>query len=84
MKELNTENLKESIAEFCDVIADDIELDNSLSTDLGLDTTTIALLGDLLSTEFQLDVNDEEISKCETVEDVSDLLQQKTNYANTR
>jgi acyl carrier protein len=58
-----------------------IELDNSLSDDLGMDSLGAVELINAVEDEYHISVTEEEMQAIKTVNDAVDLILNKTNHA---
>ena len=63
------EKIKEILAEQLGVSEDEIEMDSSLTDDLGADSLDLVELVMALEQEFDLEISDEEAEKIKTVGD---------------
>ena len=73
------DKLKELICQYVEVNPDDITLESRFIEDLGFNSYDImCMLGDA-ETEFDVEIDEEEIMKCKTVGDLLDYLKKKKN-----
>ena len=71
------EKIKEILAEQLGVSEDEIEMDSSLTDDLGADSLDLVELEMALEQEFDLEISDEEAEKIKTVGDAVNFVKEK-------
>jgi acyl carrier protein len=71
------EKIKEILAEQLGVSEDEIEMDSSLTDDLGADSLDLVELVMALEQEFDLEISDEEAEKIKTVGDAVNFVKEK-------
>lgn len=71
------EKVKEVLIEAINVDGDIITLEANLKDDLGIDSLAAVELSLELETEFDIRIEDEELAKLVTVEDIVKLLESK-------
>jgi len=69
--------IKEILAEQLGVSEDEIEMDSSLTDDLGADSLDLVELVMALEQEFDLEISDEEAEKIKTVGDAVNFVKEK-------
>ncbi len=73
------ETLKNLLVEELQLNADDIKLESELANDLGINSIELADLIMLCEDKFGVTIEDEDLHKFVTVEDVVNYLEEKTN-----
>lgn len=71
------EKVKEVLVDAINVDADKITLESNLKDDLGIDSLAAVELSLELETEFDIRIEDEELAKLVTVQDIVTLLESK-------
>lgn len=69
------EKVKEIIADTMGIPEDEIHLDSDLVDDLGADSIDAVELSISIEEEFDLDIDDDTITRFKTVEDIVDYLE---------
>lgn len=73
------EKVKEIIVDTLSVDEDDVTVDASFTDDLDADSLELVDLTMAFESEFGITIEDEELEKIQTVEDVVDILANKLN-----
>ena len=73
------ETLKNLLVEELQLNADNIKLESELANDLGINSIELADLIMLCEDKFGVTIEDEDLHKFVTVEDVVNYLEEKTN-----
>ncbi|MDH6365866.1 MULTISPECIES: acyl carrier protein [Breznakia] len=71
------EDVKRVLVEAINVDADDVKPEANLKDDLGIDSLSAVELALELETEFDVRIEDEELAKLETVQDIIDIVNAK-------
>lgn len=71
------EEVKNVLVEALNVEADEVVLEAKLSDDLGIDSLSAVELALELESAFDITIEDEELAKLETVQDILDIIQSK-------
>ncbi|OCN04575.1 acyl carrier protein [Erysipelotrichaceae bacterium MTC7] len=71
------EDVKKVLVEAINVDADDVKPEANLKDDLGIDSLSAVELALELETEFDVRIEDEELAKLETVQDIIDIVNAK-------
>ncbi|MFV0382378.1 MAG: acyl carrier protein [Breznakia sp.] len=71
------ENITKVLVEAINVDAADVKLEANLKDDLGIDSLAAVELALELENEFDVRIEDEELAKLETVQDIIDIINAK-------
>ncbi|MFV0379799.1 MAG: acyl carrier protein [Anaerorhabdus sp.] len=71
------ENIKKVLVEAINVDAEDVKPEANLKDDLGIDSLAAVELALELENEFDIRIEDEELAKLETVQDIVNIIESK-------
>lgn len=71
------EEIKKVLVDALNVDAEDVTEKANLKDDLGIDSLSAVELALELETEFDVKIDDEELAKLETVQDIIDIINSK-------
>ena len=72
------EQVKDALVESLNIDGEEIKLESNLKDDLGIDSLSSIELALEIESEFDIKIEDEELMKLQTVQDVIDIINSKT------